>query len=438
MNLTDFPSEILHNIVSHISRNSDLANITLVSPFFKDLAEPALYHNVHLNAESLEQCRVGFIPTLKWTDQLIANLKARPELGRHTTAFSLRVTHPLWYQSYPQISIISRMPRLRQLSYDPPAIHGGGLPNECKNLAALRLDFSHVTNHYIEDGGLLWLEHGIPLDIIAKHLWGPSLRKLQVEKLFFTDQFEHAHLLGQRRLRFGLSSVEDLRFLDCCPRVDLNVFTAFLNSIKHLKCFAFEINSPWEPLVGLNDRTPGVDVTLALQAHHKEIEELAISMTDHAFRYHDLVPSPISFVQWAALKRLAVPFYILRGVLRYAMMYEIFPPQLVELQLEGRPWTLYMSEVDYSWGNQAVTERDTMLFKDFAKRKEVCVPGLKHLIWWLQHPSEQWPTDPTYSLHASAVEMSVLETFKNVGVKFEWISTPFFKDTPFGQRLYEW
>ena len=313
MDLTKFPSQILNKIVSHISRNSDLANITLVSHFFKELAEPILYHNVHLNAEPLEDCPVGIIPTLKWTDQLIKNLKAHPKLGTHTIAFSWRVTHPLWYQSYPQISVISRMPRLRQLFYDPPAIHGGGLLKECKNLEALRFDFSHVTNHYIEDGGSSWLEHGIPLEIIAKHLWGPSLRKLQAEKLFFTDRFDHAHLLGQRRLRSGLSSVEDLRFLDCCPRVDHEVFRAFLNSIKHLKCFAFEINSPWEPLVGLNDRPPGIYVRLALQAHRETIEELALSMTDDAFRYHDLVQSPVSFVQWTTLKRLAVPFYILHG-----------------------------------------------------------------------------------------------------------------------------
>ena len=124
--------------------------------------------------------------------------------------------------------------------------------------------------------------------------------------------------------------------------------------------------------------------------------------------------------------------------LQNAMMYENLPPQLEELQLGKTPWTLSMPEVDNSLANQAVTERDTTLFKDFAKRKETYVPGLKRLIWWLQCPSEQHPTDTRYSLDASTVGMSVLETFKNVDVKFEWISTPFFKDTPFGQRLYEW
>ena len=92
-----------------------------------------LYRNVHFEAEFLRECRLGVVPTLKRTDQLIANLKARPELGTYTTAFSLKVTHSPWYQSHPQVSIIRHMPKLRQFSYDPPALHGGAIPAECKD-----------------------------------------------------------------------------------------------------------------------------------------------------------------------------------------------------------------------------------------------------------------------------------------------------------------
>lgn len=438
MKLTDFPNEILHDVISNISLNSDLAKVTLVSHRFKILTEPLLYRNIHFDAEPLDEYPSGFLPTLKRTDQLIANLKARSELGRYTTAFSLRVTHPLWYECYPQISIIRHMPRLRQLSYDPPAVHGGGIPAECKKLTAQRFDFSHVTNHYDNDSRF-WLEHGIPLEIIAKHLWQPSLRKVQAEKVFFAGEFEHDLFLGPRRIRHGRSPVEDLRFLDCCPRIDGDVVRAFINAIGHLKCFAFEIKSPWEPLAAPNDPAPEIDVRPALQAHYATMEELAISTSDHALEYRNLWQSPGSFVQWPSLKRLAVPIVMLCGELaHHAMLHQVLPPQLEEIQLEKKMWILSEHALNYFEGTQAARENDLTLLKELAKNKEVCVPGLKRLIWWLQHPSAQNVNDPRHLLNASTVETFALETFKNVGVKFELISTPFFKETPFGQRLYEW
>lgn len=204
MELTDFPNEILQLIISKILLNSDVAKVTLVSHHFKTLAEPLLYRNVHFEAEFLQECRLGVVPPLKRTDQLIANLKARPELGTYTTAFSLKVTHSPWYQSYPQVSIIRHMPKLRQLSYDTHALHEGAIPAECKDLAALRFDFSHVTNHYDEDCRTWW-EHGIPLEIIAKHLWHPSLRKIQAEKVLFTAVFEYDMWLVLHLMRYGPS-----------------------------------------------------------------------------------------------------------------------------------------------------------------------------------------------------------------------------------------
>ena len=439
MKLTDFPNEILHDIISNIPLHSDLAKVMLVSHRFKALTEPLQYRNVHLNAEPFVEYRPGFLPTLKQTDQLIANLKARPELGRYTTAFSLRVTHPLWYETYPQISIIRRMPGLRQISFDPPAIHGGGIPDECKNLRDLRFDFSHVTNHYDDDSSS-WLEFGIPLEIIAKNLWHPLLRKVQAEKFCFTGEFEHDHSLGQRRMRFGRSSVEDLRFLHCCPRMDGDVVMAFINAIRNLKCFALEIQSHWHPLQERNDLAPEVDVRPALQAHHATIEELAISTSDHALEYHNLAQSPGSFFQWTALKRLAVPIFMLSGDLaQHGILHEVLPPQLEELQLERELWNLPGHRLNFSEEFQGVLDKDLARMKELAKNKEAWVPGLKRLIWWLQDPSLRKCSDPSDLIYESVVATEELVSmFKNVNVQFESIPTALFKDTPFGKRLYEW
>lgn len=132
------------------------------------------------------------------------------------------------------------MSEIRRLSYDPPPVHSGALPAECQDLTDLRLDFSQATNHY-DDENLLWLEHGIPLEIIAKHLWHPTLRRLQAEKVFFTDLFNHEHWLLERRIKHGRSPVEDLRFLNCSSPIDYHALTAFIDSIRHLKRFVIEV-----------------------------------------------------------------------------------------------------------------------------------------------------------------------------------------------------
>lgn len=438
MNLTDFPNEILDDIVSKVPQNGDLASLMLVSHDFKSLAEPYFYRNVHLDAEPLEECEPGFLPTLPRTDQLTANLKARPELGRHTKAFSLRVTHPLWYQSYPQIRIIRRMPRLRQLSYDPPAFHGGGIPDQCKDLSALRLDFSHVTKDYEEDGGLFWLERGTPLEIIAENMWHPTLRQLRAEKLRFPGGFEHGHFLGQRQRRHGGSLVEDLQFLHCSPQIDGNVLTAFMNCFKRLKCFVLEIDSHAMAVSMYDESTPPVDVRPALLAHQASLEELVISTDEPTLECFDHMQYPASFVQWAALKRLAAPAFMLLGDPAHrAKLHEVLPPQLQELQITHRFWALALPMP--SKFTEFRERGDFAAMKELAKHKMQSVPGLKRLIWWIQctplleeGQRKAWP-------NSLVKGMDALEPiFKDVGVKFEFVSPRFFRETPVGQRLCEW
>lgn len=424
MELTDLPTELLREIISHISLNSHLASVVLVSRLFKPLAEPFLYRDIHLNAEPLEEFKVGFRCILRWTYQLIANLRARPELGRYTTTFSLRVPHPLWYQNHPYRSIINRMPGLRQLSSDPPCFNGDGLSTNANSITALRFDFSHVPSHWDDYGGSRWLQRCVPLKIISTHLWHPSVRKLQAEKLLFMDNFVHKYWLGARREELGPSRVEDLRFLDCCPRINGDAVRAFINAIRRLRCFVLEIKSPWEP-VTVPPHTPAqeMDIRSALLAHQAWIQELAVSTTGHALQYHTLIQSPGSFVEFTALRRLAMPFAMLSHI--YPRLHDVLPPQLEELQLQ---------ESIYHFSPPGV-QPDHQLFKAFAEKKEAYVPGLKNLIWWIQ-PSA---TKERRNSHAASIlEQYTTVILGEVGVKFKLISTSFFKDTPFGQRLYEW
>ena len=440
MKLTDLPNEILLDIISSIELNSDLASVTLVSHRFNNLTEPLLYRKIHLNAGPLKNYPPGRLPpTLKRADQLIASFKARRELCAYTTAFSLRVTDPSWYHSCPQLNVIKYMPRLRQLSYDPPAYHEGGSLAENKELAALRLDFSPVTNFKIvENRSLPWLELGDPLRIIAKQLFHPFLRKLQAEKLYFTDQFAHGRWLDQGRRRLGhASDVEDLRFLDCCPRIDGGNLTAFINAVSHLKCFVLEINSPWDPLVELNTPAHKVDIGPAMLTHRGTIEELAISTTEHALESSIGLHAIGSLIQWTALKKLAIPEAMLsESPLYQVKLHQVLPPQLEELQLDKKCSTISAQGLKTFL---CILKQDLRRFEELATNKQACVPGLRYVIWWLRDPSLGELSDHTNSTRVPDVELDALEVvFNKVDVQFEWVLTALFKNTPVGKRLYEW
>lgn len=428
--ITDLTDDTLQYIFSKRLNNSALAKMILVSHRFKMLTEPILYRNIHLDAEPVEERSPGSFPFLKWTDQLIASLKARPELGRYTTALSLRVPSRYWYDSQPQISIIRRMPELCRLSYDPPAVDGKALPPGCKNLTDLRFNFSHVTNHYDNDSSS-WMETGIPLEIIAKNLWHPSLRKLQAENVFFTKEFDYRRWLIERRMLHGRSRVDDIRFLDCFPRIEYPVLRALIISVRHLKCFAFEITTPKQSLTAPNDPPCKIDFRPVLGPNNTTIEELALSSSDHPL---DLVKFSGSFLEWGALKRLAVPFS--RDVFRHTTLHQVLPPQLEELQLEKRLWTSSTPEITLDY--KIILGDDLSPLWELAKRKPVCVPGLKRLIWWLQYPTGMKFDKARYRFYVSTVELSAQENFTDAGVKFELVETPFFKETPFGKRLYKW
>ena len=436
MELTDLPTEILNHIIAQISLNSDLARVVPLSRQFKTLAEPFLYRKVHLDADRLEECRPGSPPVLKRTDRLIANLKARPDLGKHTTSFSVRVTHSLWWQTDPHVSIMKRMPQLRQVSYDPPALHGASLPPECKRLSDLRLDFRHVTNHYDEDSGA-WLEHGIPLQIVAKNLWHPTLRKLQAERLSLTPKFDYRFWLVEQRQRRGFPPVDDVRFLDCNPRIDYRVLSNFITTIKRLRCFVLDVSKPQRnpattPLHQDDNPSDQIDLRPALDTHYLTIHTLALSTSDRAL---DVVTVSGSFVYWIALKRLALPYPEDRA--RHILLHKILPRQLEELQLEKRIWSLEnYDNVLHQY--EAMPENDLTQFLEFAENKRASVPALKRLTWWFQHPAGQRFEEANYRLLVTTVELFAGEVFGQVGVRFEVVATPYFRETPMGRRMCKW
>lgn len=446
MELTDLPNEVLYHIISQISLNSDLAKIVALSHRFKTLAEPLLYRSVHFHAEPVIEYPHGHLPVLKRTRRLIANLRARPELRKHTTSLSVRVTNFLWWQTDPHICIMKRMKQLRQVSFDPPAFYGT-LPAECKHLSSVRFDFHNVTDHYDEEDGNSWVEHGIPLQIIAKNLWHPSLRKVQAEQVTFTPLFDYRVWLVQQRQQRGFPAVDDLRFLDCSPRIDYMVLSTFITTSKRLKCFVLDLvfplrdNQSTTTTTTSHDPPVPMDLRPALDTHRLTLDTLALATTDRCPPFLSLSGS---LIHWPALKRLAIPFPHDRA--RYPFLHAILPPQLELLQLQKSIWMALPTTPTASASNiliqyDGLPEDDLRLFDNLAANKDVYVPGLKWVVLWLQFPGgeeKEVEREKGVRLGVSVVEMAVGEGLGKVGVGFEVVRASGFGETPVGRGVCGW
>lgn len=284
-----------------------------------------------------------------------------------------------------------------------------------------------MTDHYDERSD--WQHIGFPLQILAKHLWLPNLRKVQVERILFTPYFEKAHHLLQ-----GSSPIDVLRFLKCYASKSDRVVAAFLRSIKCLKRFVFETSSPSCQIAQTGPRT-GV-FELALSRHQETIEELAIANSEG---------SPMlgwrlgPFTQWSSFKRLAVPGYMILGVFPgIRNLHEILPPLLEEFQIQhptghsnrSLPQVAYGSSLD-----SVVQANYVPDMRRLAENKDFCAPRLNRVTWCYQRPtySSEYPLDANL-----AGLIGIFLAFEKVGVKFEQVTEASFKDTPFSKRLYEW
>ncbi|KAM0797361.1 hypothetical protein BDR22DRAFT_892459 [Usnea florida] len=433
MTSADFPNEILLNIISYVNRHSDLAKLTLVSHRFNELAEPYLYRKIHFHAEAGE---TGSTLTLKRTGQLEANLYARPELGAYTTALSFHVVNYFWYQDRPDLSLIRYMPRLRQLSYDPPPFQPGRLIANHKELTALRFDFSDYFDSC--------LEFSSPLHIIAKELSCGShfskLRKIQAEKFDYMNDSYPVHSPVGEQMLFRYSPVEDLRFLDCCPWIHGDVLGRFIHAVRYLKCFVLEINSSWDYFIGRNTSAPEVVIIDELERQRGTVEELAISTTEQELDLYRHTSGPL--IKWTALKRLAIPESMLSETPLFQVnldenkLHQVLPPQLEELQLDKKCSAFSTAGLQR---DLVIKKEDLRTLEELATNKNACVPGLRRVIWWLQHPSSENLSYHTISPLVPHVQLDALEyVFSEVDVRFEWVLTALFKNTPVGKRLYEW
>lgn len=421
--MTLLPAEVLLQIFSYFHDQSHLVKLTRVSKRFNALVERLLYHHISLDirysAKEFDKFSHTTIPSFLPFDRLIEHLSVRQDLGKCVLALDLRVHRRLWYMPFATHSfLLEQLPGLQALSLSPPPLDLN-IPCSDWSVKSLRLDFGHVTDHYIGAGD--WWHIGVPLQIIARYLHLAKVRKIQVEKAFFTSQFDNAGHLST-----GSSSVDDIRFLNCCVRKSDRVLASFIRSIRSLKRFVVEFSSLKYHAAPLGRDT--CRFNSALSGHQETVEELVVATSGEVAPIHwSLGP----FTQWGCLKRLAVPSYmVVDGFPRRQKLHEILPPLLEELQIENPAAHNY----------RLLTRINLEDMRLLALTKNDYVHRLNTVIWWNQVPEKSsldYDTDISPDGPLARL-IRIFFSFEEVGVKFVWVTETFFKDTPFGKRLCEW
>ena len=449
-------NEVLDIIISKLPQTSDLFTIALVCQHFRTSVLPLLYKSLRLRAEWIADDDYYYIerdelPIGLVSETIGRSLNRHPEMCKHVQNVSLRVSNKSWYENvggHQRLLIL--LPSLKQLTLDPPPKEYNFQMND--RLTTMRLSFFY-------DKGSFWAPaRRIDADSfnLNEYLSIPTLRKVQfghVERRFY-----------HKTIHTGMpssSAITDLRFTDWHPQ-DVSLLASVLPSIRHLKHFMIDIRGRWMhypvtvPMCGLLPH----DYGLLLQPHNASLEELVIAYSNGAYNDFMHFPpkaSPVmgTLTNYHSLKRLAIPEPFLVG-LPDLSFHSILPPNIQELQIQ------YPVRVLTTSPQMPVSERayyHVSKMETLAKNKEQFVPQLKHVVWWFQgDPGPDYangllPNGRSYSYRLNVMPRShgpsqgpvhgplnigerLAKDFREVGVKFQWVSEASFRATPFAKYLY--
>lgn len=454
----DAPDDVLNLIFSGLPQKAGLVELAQVCKRFNALVLSHLYSNIRLGAKKMEECdssslKADELPPGLEPDSLSTSLAKYPYLCNHVRKLSLKVHHVTWYENPGgHQRLLQLLPAIQELSLNPPPkVYSFPMSDR---LTTMKLDIAF-------EPGQFWAGRrradSRPFDL-NEYLSKPALRKLQIEHI---ERFFHnpTHTGNP-----GTSVITDLRFIDW--RVEkTGILASVLPSIRHLKYFVLDVVD-----YGSEHGLAPHDYGLLLQQHSASLEELIVAYSDDA--YHDgssfprkALPVMGSLIGYHNLKRLAIPEPFLVA-LKDPSFHKMLPPQLEELQIQY-PTGVRQPVIDRQGDAEGAPPYRLLRMQKLAKNKETLIPRLKRVIWWFQQNSEQVSLgnaprfDPPdfrryYSSNFSGKNATrtsddprkgpiygppqdmdkLAEDFENVGVKFELVSTPFLKDTPFGEYMH--
>lgn len=433
MDHQSLPTELLDKIFSYILLKADLKRCALVSKTYCAIAERYLYHSIYL-----ELWRPRGDPGMG-IDTLLRTLKNHPHLIPLVKKLQLKVLDYLWYglplQSEGEIyCLIQMLSSLQELSLNPPIPYNSRvkvLPTS-PTLTSMKLDFFYSKSTF-------WQSSRKPTRTdLTEYLLKAGLRKLQIRHVSFAPQI-HVHDFAPAAigLRHGTSRLEELRFIDCCPST-LGILPGILRSVRHLKRFVLEINCPWQVRLAAFKRHGVLGHQIspsafghAMHPHCETLEELFVAFSDGASFLSDSIMQDLK--DYTSLKRLAIPEPFLLLAFDSPTFHQSLPDQLEKLQIQyPMGFTDKLPDRDLPGPQFRISRMEAL-----AEYRIDHLPNLKHVVWWYQQcqscvvgDDNERPTyDPVVDLRGLCV------SFKDHGVKFEWISNPYFGDTPLAKPL---
>ncbi|KAH7418525.1 hypothetical protein BKA64DRAFT_654628 [Cadophora sp. MPI-SDFR-AT-0126] len=421
LTLSALSNDILLDILSHLSRK-DLYNVALVSNRLSGPAHRLLYQSINLKL--LFPTRASDATNdnnLHVFAQLVDTLTRNRHLQPYVSRLYVKVwMHLRQHRFGDHANLLGVLPNLQTLSLQPPPNNFQLSMLASPGIQTLHLDFSNGRDHNGDE------QSSDPLEIIERVLWATHLRRFLIEGITFTSAFRKIFQAHQSRS----SPVTDLQFRTCSQQ-EIGCLPDVLASIKALERFTFEMLTPWETSHGYAKGMEPFTFGQAVGLHAESLAHLEIASSDAAeFLRTSLFGALTGFLK---LKKLAILDELLYNVSDEASsLVDVLPPNLEELQLQFAMLRMHREDPNRSLRLSRL--------RQLAAAKEKRFLALKRVIVWFQ-PCECWSNDG--SCYGPLSDMDNLRVvFKKVGVKFEFLSEPYFMDTPFGgeesDRLFSW
>ena len=350
----------------------------------------------------------------------------RPDLSQNTRALSLDIRGYSGDVQFALDDFFQFLPSLRKLSLTSASMHSLSPSRHLQNLTSVQLDVHEQSLQTYPQENAWWQVNGLDCYMSLR-----SLRRVQIKDIDCVVKY------FRTRESIVNYSVNDLCFLNCCAykfNVD-SLVADFISWAKHLKRFAFELN--YMGIIPLTDEFKAMEVVL--------VEKNASPFTSW----------PMGSLKGCNnFKRLAISIFTTFGDFKTGtgfdtdpILHNYLPPQLEEIQIQipisvverapGPPWSPVIPHAVIQanlWYRKRV-----LRIRSLAYDKNAYLPGLKRVVFGFQESRLSQERALKTSDYWTLSKMDELtHAFEDVGVRFECICTPFFKDTPFGQRVYEW
>lgn len=418
--LTDLPNEILSAVFSYLP-TSTYYHVALASRRLREVVEPLLYHTV----DSVRQ-------KIDISDVLVRTLKARPDLRAHVNTLCIKALCVRdGIRMCPRDDeLLALVPGLRELELNPPK-HDLQVQHFVR-LQTLRLRYGPEYYYYAQPNMSQACPIS-PLEIIARHFWMPSLRNLEIDSFnlceddlgnpFVAHEREESKSLHQTssfpRTCNKTSPITTLRLTNCVDS-GFGVLSDILLSVKRLERFTFgtERSLEW-----MHWHEPGISpaaMFCALEPHTSTLAELIIT-GDYA-TYFLGTPLFGTLTHYQSLKRLAIPEHFLASE-SHSTIHERLPAQLEDLQLQ------YPMGVCDGLDDMPAVRHARL--RRLAVHKLGCLPRLGRLIWWYQQAASWSVKRPETGYGEDKTLTDLVDDLGAVGVQFEWMSSPYYSDTPF-------